>query len=96
MAKLHAKGELHLPEGKANFGWLCAHYKPSCYWWEIPGLIARLIIVATVCVSTNVALALFLIITFTLLGLQLAYQPFLESAGICSKIPPHTLAQSFS
>ena len=79
MHKAKADGGMHSPAVKASYGWLCAHYKENCYRWEILTLLGRVFTMAALLMSPAYALAVYLVVTTTILAMQLCFKPFLET-----------------
>lgn len=63
----------------ARFGWLCAHYEANCYWWEIMTFQGRLLTMSALLFPQSISVAIYMVVTTTMLTLQLRFKPFLES-----------------
>ena len=79
LRKAMKAGALQTPKIQASFGWLCAHYVANCYWWEIVTLLCRMLTMGGLLFPPSVSLAIYMVMTTTMLTLQLYFKPFLES-----------------
>jgi hypothetical protein len=71
---------LHSRAFEASFGWLCARYRPVCFWWEIIYLENRFaVIIAEQMLDPVAAVCVGIVLTVVMLGLQHVNKPFMES-----------------
>eukprot|EP01047_Picozoa_sp_COSAG01_P040572 COSAG01_NODE_3427_length_6093_cov_9.704943_2_plen_806_part_00 len=73
------KGLLRSRGFEAQYGWLCARYRPACYWWEILYLEARFATIAAELMLPPITAALVILgLSATLLCLSIWLRPFEE------------------